>query len=104
MRDVYGFTADSAPKIVVNPEEVPEDFRKLIPLVERWAISCDVRRGDYFDKQSDDDIEFFYKSVQPYVDSINEWLDDQDDDVAKWSEAAVHFLYFLKSHDDAYTP
>ena len=52
-RDVYGFTAESAPKIEVNPDEVPEDFRQLIPLVERWAISCDVRRGDYFDKQSD---------------------------------------------------
>ena len=103
-RDVYEFTAESAPKIVVNPHEVPENFRQLIPLVERWAISCDVRRGDYFDKQPDEDIDTFYKTVEPYVDPINKWLDEQDDDVANWSEAAVHFMYFLKSHCDAYTP
>ncbi len=102
-RDVYGFTAESAPKIIVVSDEVPEAFQHLIPLVERWAIACDVRRGDYFDQQSEDEIQSFYTRVEPYVDPINEWLDGQDDDVEKWPEAAVHFMYFLKSHCDAYT-
>ena len=103
-RDIYGFTVDDLPPIKVDPEEVPENLRSLIPEVEKWAIRCDVRRGDFFDKQSEESIELFYRNVEPFIEAINVWLDEQDEDVLKWPEAAVDFMYFAKAHCDAYTP
>lgn len=104
LRDEYGFNAENRPYFKVNEEDVPECFKNLIPLVEKWAIPCDVTRGDFFEKQKVKDISKFYNDVEPYVNRINEWLDEQDQDVLKWSEAAVHFMYFLKAHSEAYQP
>jgi len=102
LRDEYGMNAENRPVINVNPEEVPQDLRHLIPVVERWAIPCDVTRGDYFDSQPEDDIGEFWHDVKPFVDRINEWLDEQSQDVAEWSDAAVHYVYFLKAHSGAW--
>lgn len=101
LRDVYGMNAENRPTIAVNAEEVPADLRDLIPAVERWAISCDVTRGDYFAKQPESDISKFWYDVKPSVERINEWLDQQSKDVREWPDAAVHFMYFLKAHHEA---
>jgi len=53
---------------------VPEQFRHLIPYAERWGIDCDVRRGDYFDKQSASDINDFYAAVKPHWEALNAWI------------------------------
>lgn len=102
LRDEYGFNAENRPIISIKTDEVPPEFHALIPYVERWAIPCDVTRGDYYDHQNKDDIILFYETVEPHVDAINEWLDSQPDDVEEWSEAAVHFMYLMKSYCDAY--
>lgn len=104
LRDEYGFNAENRPTFKINPEEVPEKFRSLIPCVERWGIRCDVTRGDYFDKQPLEDVADFYYSVLPQINEIQEWIRTQPEDVTQWSEAAGDFLYFLKAHDDAYQP
>lgn len=104
LRDEYGFNAENRPIIHVIESEVPSSLRNLIPYVERWAIPCDVTRGDYFDKQKEGDIAEFYYSVLPYVDKVNEWLDSLDDNVLKWPDAGVHFMYMLKAHCEAYQP
>lgn len=97
LRDEYGMNAENRPNIKVDASQVPEDLRRLIPLVERWAIPCDVTRGDYFDSQPEADVASFWHEVLPYVERINEWLDEQSADVADWSEAAIHYMYFLSS-------
>ena len=104
LRDEYGMNAANRPTIVVNKAEVPEALRPLIPSVERWAIPCDVTRGDYFSQQSDEDIARFWFELEPHVDAIDAWLDDQPEDVDDWPEAAVHFLYALKAHSEAWQP
>lgn len=104
LRDVYGLNAENRPYFKVDSEDVPEPLRELIPSVERWAIPCDVTRGDYFDKQPAEDIASFYHTVLPFTDQINSWLDSQPEHVGDWSEAAVHFMYFLKAHAEAYQP
>lgn len=101
LRDEYGMNAGNRPTIVVDPADVPEEFHALIPYVERWAISCDVTRGDYFDQQPEEDIAEFWETVLPYVEAINDWLDTQPDDVLSWSDSALHFLPFLKAHAEA---
>jgi hypothetical protein len=104
LRDEYGMNAENRPYFKVVVDEVPEPLRGLIPYVERWAIPCDVTRGDYFDKQPEGDVAEFYHTVLPFVGQINAWLDQQPKDVADWPEAAVHYLYFLKAHGEAYQP
>lgn len=104
LRDEYGMNAENRPYFKVVVDDVPEPLRELIPHVERWAIPCDVTRGDYFDQQPEEDVADFYHTVLPFTDQINAWLDEQSDDVSEWSDAAVHYMYFLKAHDEAYQP
>lgn len=59
-----GAIAENRPTIKVNQAEVPECFHHLISHVERWAIGCDVIRGDYFDKQPQTDMTAFYQAVR----------------------------------------
>ncbi len=103
-RDEYGFNAENRPKIVVDPSEVPAHLVPLIPYVERWGIPCDVTRGDYFDKQPEEDIAEFYYAVEPHAPATNEWLDSLPEDVAEWPAAGVQFMYMLKAHCEAYQP
>lgn len=95
----HGFTAENRPSVSVNAFDVPESFRHLIPYVERWAISCDVIRGDYFSKQPQADIDDFYQMVLPHLDALNLWLQTQP-----WTEAKADFLAMLKSHCEATPP
>lgn len=104
LRDEYGMNAENRPYFKVVADDVPESLRELIPCAERWAIPCDVTRGDYFSQQPEQDVAEFYHAVLPFTDQINAWLDEQSDDVAEWSDAAVHYMYFLKAHGEAYQP
>lgn len=104
LRNEFGRNAENRPYFKVVIDDVPEALRQLIPYVERWAIPCDVTRGDYFDKQPQEDVANFYHTVLPFTDQINAWLDAQPASVLDWSDAAVHFMYFLKAHAEAYQP
>lgn len=104
LRDEYGKNAANRPYFTVAVEEVPETLRGLIPYVERWAIPCDVTRGDYFDQQPEQDVADFYHAVLPFVSQIHAWLDTQPANVADWPAAAIHYMYFLKAHGEAYQP
>jgi len=99
-----GFTAESRPVIHVDPQEVPASLRDLVPLAERWAIACDVRRGDYFEKQPEEDIRNFWVAVQPHCQEINNWLDSMPSSTKAWPRAAIHFMYMLKAHSEATPP
>jgi len=79
--------------------QVPEQFRPLIPYVRRWAIDCDVRRGDYMEKQSARDIQQFYTAVTPYRDALNRWVDEPPLDGPK-----VPFMIMLKAYCEAAPP
>ncbi|MEI6193208.1 MAG: hypothetical protein WCS42_02640 [Verrucomicrobiota bacterium] len=99
-----GFTAETRPVIHIEPQQVPDTLRHLIPLAERWAIACDVRRADYFDKQPEQDIRDFWIAVQPHCQEINHWLDSMPASTKEWPEAAIHFMYMLKAHSEAIPP
>jgi hypothetical protein len=102
--DEYAMNAANRPTIVVNSDEVPEGLRLLIPYVERWAIPCDVTRLDYFDQQPEVDIAAFWEELLPHEEAIGAWLDSLGQDISVWPDAAVHFVYLLKAHNDAYQP
>jgi hypothetical protein len=91
-----GITAETVEPIIIEESKVPEEFRSLIPYATRWAISCDVRRGDYFDKQPPAEIEDFYRTVTPYLDALNRWLDEPP-----FEEPKITFLIMLKAYSEA---
>jgi hypothetical protein len=103
-RDEYGKNAENRPTIHVELMDVPVQLRHLVTAVERWAIPCDVTRADYFDKQPAEDISKFWFDVLPYVPAIRAWLDLQSEDILQWPGAAIHYLYFLKAHGEAWQP
>ncbi len=101
MQRKYGWYAENRPRIVVNPEEVPPHLRDLIPNVERWAISCDITRRDYFEKTPEEDIRAFARAVAPRSGEINEWLDTFPKDARRWPKAAIEFLSLLTAISEA---
>lgn len=104
LRDEYGMDAANRPTITVDPDQVPEILRPLIPLVERWAISCDVTRHDYFEHQSEADIAAFWHELNTHVQAIHDWLDSLGKEYESWPRAADHFVSLLKAHSEAYQP
>ena len=100
MAKKYGWYAENRPTILVDPNEVPLHLRDLIPYAERWAIPCDITRRDYFDKQPDDDIREFARTVGARQHEINLWLDSIRGD---WPKAGQQFMYLLKAWCDAAT-
>ena len=104
LRDTFGFTSENLEAINVDPSLVPLRLRPLIEDVERWAISCDVTRADYFAQQSEDEIDAFWRRVNPYIDEIDSWLESLGDDVTLWPSSAVQFLDLLTAHQDAWRP
>jgi hypothetical protein len=94
-----GFTAENRPTVTVTVSDVPESFRHLIPFVERWAIGCDVIRGDYFSKQPQVDVDAFYQAVLPHLDALNAWVD-----TLPCSDAKIQFLTMLKADCEATPP
>ena len=99
-----GVTAEARPVIKIAPQQVPPSLSHLIPFVERWAIGCDVMRRDYFEKQPEADIRYFWTAVCPYLDAVNQWLDSLPESTLEWPEAATHFLCMLKAHGEAMPP
>lgn len=95
-----GAVAENRPTITINPAEVPERFRHLIPYVERWAIGCDVTRGDYMDKQPQPDIDDFYQTILPFHDALNQWIDD----ASPQTDAKTYFIIMLAAHCEACPP
>lgn len=94
-----GAVAKNRPTIKVNPAEVPEGFRHLIPYVERWAIGCDVTRSDYMDEQPQEDVHDFYQSVLPFRDAIHNWALEPPR-----AEAKTFFIIMLAAHCEACPP
>jgi hypothetical protein len=102
MQRKYGWYAENRPRIVVNPDEVPQHLRDLIPYAERWAISCDITRHDYFHKVPKEDIWQFAVEVCSRSDEINAWLNSLPPmSVQPWPEAALHFLCLQTALFDA---
>jgi hypothetical protein len=94
-----GATAENRPTITVNRADVPEQFQHLIPYVERWAIGCDVIRGDYFDKQPQTDIDDFYETILPHWEALTAWVLESPQ-----TDAKLNFMVMLKAYSEAVPP
>ena len=66
----------------VDLDRLPDEFDDLKPLIRRWAIGDDVKRGAAQEAAPTDELEELWNVVQPRFPEINEYLDENDSDEA----------------------
>ncbi|KAA6457278.1 hypothetical protein DYQ86_23420 [Acidobacteria bacterium AB60] len=54
---------------------LPAEFHSLIPLIQTWAISDDLDREDALESSSDAELKRVFAEIEPYLPSINSYLD-----------------------------
>lgn len=89
MQKKYGWYAENHPAIRIDPSEVPKDLRDLIPLAQRFGITCDVTRHDLGEKTSQADKDELSRQLRGRHDRINDWLNSLAFDSG--NRAAAHF-------------
>jgi hypothetical protein len=90
MQREYGFYAENYPPIHIDPAEVPPDLHDLIPLAERYGITCDITRHDLGDKTSQADKDALSLHLRGRHDRINEWLNSLG--LRNDNNASPHFI------------
>jgi hypothetical protein len=56
MKGRFGWTAENWRAPLLRPEAVPENLRDLVPLAERWGVTCDVTRHDVAEKANEEEL------------------------------------------------
>ena len=75
----------------LNPQQVPEDLRHLVPLAERWGIGDDVERNEKVDRATPAEREELRTAVDPVHARITAWLDTFGQ--GTMSDEAAAFMY-----------
>jgi hypothetical protein len=55
--------------------QLPSKFHPLIPMIEKWAIADDLERQDLLDAASNAALKKLLAAVEPYLASIDSYLD-----------------------------
>ena len=91
MRRKYGLYTENRPLIKLLPERVPEPLRKLIPLAEKFGISDDLIREDFFAKTPKRELTKLKMLLAENDDFLNEWLAGPEAHGPEFSEEYIAF-------------
>jgi hypothetical protein len=91
MRKKYGLTAENRPIIRLDPKKVPKELRHLIPWAEKFGISDDLIREDFFAKTSAKEIAELKKLMSQHDDLLDAWLAGPEADGPKFSKEYLAF-------------
>jgi hypothetical protein len=75
----------------LDPEQVPELLRPMVPLAPFWGIGDDVDRADIIARASAADRETLQQAIAPHQSRITAWLDSFGTD--PMSDEAAAFMY-----------
>jgi hypothetical protein len=75
----------------LNPEQVPEDLRHLVPLAEKWGIGDDVDRNAKVERATPAERSELRAAITPASSSITTWLDSFGKE--PMSDEAAAFMY-----------
>lgn len=84
-----------APSTLKN---VPEKFRDLVLLAQRWGIGDDIIRNDLHDKASLEEKQALKSSLDGRTRAINQWLDSFSS--GQMTEEAAAFMYMMEGLDE----
>jgi len=99
MKAKYGLTAERYKPPRLDPEQVPEHLRDLIPLAEKWGIGDDIIRDDFESKAGESEKDEFRAKLRGRTKQVNDWLDSFEAG-KPMPEAAAHFMYMLEALDE----
>lgn len=99
MRKKYGLTAENRLTIRLDPTQVPDPLRHLIPMAERYGISDDLIRADLVAKTSQSDMSELRLIVQQHDALIDDWLAGPAADAPPFSEEYIAFTCMRMAAD-----
>jgi len=91
MRRKYGLYAENRPIIKLHPRRVPEPLRILIPLAEKFGISDDLIREDFFAKTPKAELRELKRTISKFENLLEEWLAGPEADNPRPSKEYVAF-------------
>ena len=77
----------------LNPEQVPEDLRHLVPLAEKWGIGDDDDRNTKVEGSTPAEREELRAAVTPLDSRIDAWLNSFGKELMP--DEAAAFMYML---------
>ena len=98
LQEKYGLYAENRPDIKLNPENVPEDLRILIPHAEKWGIGDDIIRNDFIEKTKDGEKQELHDALYEPYERITAWLDSFGNNAM--SDEAAAFMYMQLALDE----
>jgi hypothetical protein len=99
MQKKYGLYAENRPEIKINPENVPENLRDLIPFAETWGIGDDIIRMDFKEKTPEAEKLKLRDALRGRTGEVQDWLDSFGRS-QPMSDEAAHFMYMLEALDE----
>jgi hypothetical protein len=94
--------ASSAAAQRLNPEQVPEDLRHLVPLAEKWGIGDDDDRNAKVESSTPAEREELRAAITPVDSRIQAWLDSFGKELM--TDEAAAFMYMLIAIEEMPTP
>ena len=100
MKAKYNLTADRYHPPQLDPGNVPEHLRNLVPLAAKWGIGDDIIRQDFQQKASEEEEQELQDALTGRGEAINEWLDSFSYSGKQMSEEAIAFMYMMLSVEE----
>lgn len=91
MRRRYGLVAENRPIIRLDPGNVPENLRHLVPYAEFWGVGDDLIRDDMFRRAPREAIADLKRVIEAHEDLLDDWLAGPE---AESSEPSAEYLAF----------
>jgi hypothetical protein len=103
MKAKYGLTIERYTPPDLDPIQVPESLRDLLPLARKWGIGDDIIRYDMQGKVSKEDKEEFHRLYNHRGREVNEWLSTYN---GRMTKEAAAFMFMSLAYDELrlYTP
>lgn len=100
LMEAFGLTAENRPTIKLNPENVPNGLKVLIPYAEEWGIDDDLIRADVLRKASSEALQDLILTIGRYDKAINEWLAGPEAYQDKQTQEYYTFSALLMAYDE----
>jgi hypothetical protein len=91
LRRKYGLTAEGRSVLKLDPKCVPESLHALIPFAEKFGISYDLIRNDFFAKTPKRELSELKRTLADYDDLLDDWLAGPEADGPKFSKEYIAF-------------
>jgi hypothetical protein len=98
MKQKYNLTMENYTPPKLNASKVPEEFRDLVPLAQKWGIGDDIIRDDLQSKASEEEKANLAKALGNRADAISQWFNTFTP--GRMTDEAAAFMYMLLGLDE----